>query len=426
MLRPAPFLALTLAIGFARAFAQQSSAGAVALLDRVADHYAQAKTIHLEATVRVTSQSDLYTFTHTSILTVWTAPDGRFRYEGHTSNGSALLVSDGTSEWHLRRSFDEYDKGPTGAYFRQPSVYGGDDDAITEAHALLKTIVEMRGKIDLARFAPSQTMAFNGRRINCTVVQFEYAQAVARDPSQPIPWRNTLWIDPATLTVLKLRVLNRYQQMQGMVTPPHALWRENGDETLFTVANLSATPTPGIFSFVPPAGTVQVASLPPLFATPGSRNAGMTVAATQFLNKPLPPVVLHDAAGAEVPLSRYHGHPLLIDVWATWCGPCLDEMPELAKLRATTAATDLQIIGVDEDNQPSDAIRYLKEKGYDWPNFHLNAAAQKQLSAGGIPLLILVDANGTVVFHSLGGGNMQGLTNAVRKLGPAYASASAQ
>ena len=152
----------------------------------------------------------------------------------------------------------------------------------------------------------------------------------------------------------------------------------------------------------------------------------MTVAATQFLNKPLPPVVLHDAAGAEVPLSRYRGHPLLIDVWATWCGPCLDEMPELAKLRATTAATDLQIIGVDEDNQPSDAIRYLKEKGYDWPNFHLDAAAQKQLSGGGIPLVLLVDANGTVVFYSLGGGNMQGLTNAVRKLGPAYASASAQ
>lgn len=429
MLRNAPPLLLSLALWLApasaSASAQQSSPEAIAMLDRIADHYRQATSIHLEARISHSLHSDLSSYTSTSILSVWTAGGNRYRYDGRSHSGSALLVSDGAREWHLRRSFDQYDEADPGNYLRQPSVYGGDDESLSEARGLVTGIEGMRNKVDLARFAPSETLRIQGRKIKCTVIQFEYKQNIDRDPSQPIAWRNSIWIDPATLTVLRIERRNRYQMMQGMLTPAHGVWNESVDQTIFTQADLGIAPAADTFTFTPPAGVTQVAKLQPLMVAPGSKDT-VSPAAAQYIGKPLPALVLHDAAGADVTLSRYQGHPMLIDVWATWCGPCIHDMPGLARLRASTVSTDLQIVGIDEDEKTADAIAYLKRHNYDWPNFHLTETAEKQLSAVGVPLVLLVDASGNVVYYRSGDGGAKELVAAIHKLGPAYANASAE
>lgn len=71
------------------------------MLNRVADHYINAKSVHLEATTSRSSHSELYNCSTTSHLIALIADGNRFRYDGRTSNESGLIVSDGKSEWHL-------------------------------------------------------------------------------------------------------------------------------------------------------------------------------------------------------------------------------------------------------------------------------------------------------------------------------------
>ncbi|HEY8998266.1 MAG TPA: TlpA disulfide reductase family protein [Edaphobacter sp.] len=425
MLRNATLLLLSLALCLVHASAQQNSPEAIAQLERIASHYSHAASKHIEATIIRTSRSELSSYSTTGILSIWTSDGNRFRYDGRTNVGSALLVSDGTHEWHLRRSFDQYDEADTGSWFRRPSAYVGDDEALIQARGVVTSIEGMHGKIDLARFAPAETLKVQGRKIKATVIQFEYKQNVDRDHSQPIAWHNTIWFDSASLTVLKIERHSRSQIMQGMVTPPHGVWIENLDQTIFTQVDLRTTPANDIFNFTPPAGSNEVAKLPSLLPIPGSSDP-FVVASAQYIGKPLPALVLHDASGADVTLNRFHGHPMLIDVWATWCGPCIHDMPALAKLRASTTSTDLQIVGIDQDEKTSDAIAYLKKNNYDWPDFHLTETAEKQLSAVGIPLVLLVDATGNIVYYQTGEGSSKNLAAAIHKLGPTYEKASAE
>jgi len=409
---------LLLALSATPAQPQRPANDPIRLLDRVADHYAEAKSFHLEAIVHNRSHGELNDFSSTSILSAYVAPGNRFRYDGKTAEGSSLIVSDGASEWHLMRSFGRYSKQPAGTYFRGTSLWGGDDSAIKEAEHLLSDIVAIKEKVDLARFLPPEPLLIDGNTVRCTVVQFEYAPVVERDPAEPIVYHHTAWINPDALTVVRLETRSHYQPRQGVLAPPYAQFTDHVDTTTFSVADLNFQPKPETFTFAAPAGSIEVAKLPTLYPPPGTEPDSR---AADYIGKPLPQVVLRDAAGAEVPLSRFRGHPLLIDIWATWCGPCMNDLPALGKIRSSTAATDLQIIGIDEDYKPATALNLLKQRGYDWPNFHLTAAAQKQLSVvEGVPLVILTDATGKIVYYYTGGGNSKALAEAIAKLGKQY------
>jgi thiol-disulfide isomerase/thioredoxin len=419
-------LLLAFALSTACAVAQQPATDPIKLLNQVADRYISAKSIHVEANIHRTTHTDLSDFSNTSILSAYIAPGNRFRYEGRTSQGAALIVSDGTNEWGLRRSFAQYAKAPAGTYFRGQTMYAGDDDGIIEAHRLFSNVTDLRDKVDLARPVTAETLDINGRKVLCTVIQFEYAQTVERDPSEPIVYHHTIWIDPASLSVIRLETRNHNQQMQGMLTAPYAPYYDFVDTTTYTVVDLSFEPKPDTFTFVAPPGSTEVAKLPNPYPEPGTNNSPYDAQAAAYIGKPLPDVRLHDSTGAEVAVSRYRGHPLLIDVWATWCGPCMNDLTALGNIRASTAATDLQIIGIDEDYKSDDARALLKKRGYDWQDFHLNRKTEKQLSLVGVPLVVLTDAAGTVVYYHTGGGDTKGLAIAIAKLGKQYEAVHAQ
>src|SRR5690242_4075005 len=67
-------------------------------------------------------------------------------------------------------------------------------------------------------------------------------------------------------------------------------------------------------------------------------------------------VVLDDMAGAKVSLADYQGKPVILNFWATWCGPCKLETPQLVALSEKFKARGLNIVAVSTDDKP-DAIR---------------------------------------------------------------------
>lgn len=75
---------------------------------------------------------------------------------------------------------------------------------------------------------------------------------------------------------------------------------------------------------------------------------------------------LPDLKGRSTALAAWHGKVVLLNFWATWCAPCRQEMPMLAKLQREHAANGLQVVGVAMD-QPQSAARFLQHLPVDYP-----------------------------------------------------------
>ena len=108
------------------------------------------------------------------------------------------------------------------------------------------------------------------------------------------------------------------------------------------------------------------ASAPPpgqqLVLTPDSSGAGSATPAggdtqmppSPLLGKPAPGFELVDTAGKKVSLASYRGRPVLVNFWATWCGPCKYEIPWLTALKTQYAGQGFEILGVSSDQLDQD------------------------------------------------------------------------
>lgn len=112
----------------------------------------------------------------------------------------------------------------------------------------------------------------------------------------------------------------------------------------------------------------------------------------------LPDAALSGLSVADNNLSAYRGKPLIINVWASWCGPCRDEMGSLQKLSQRAGGNQLNVIGISTDDYPEKASEFLQQSGTTFPNFiDKDLILEKMLGASRIPLTLLVDAEGRVI-----------------------------
>jgi thiol-disulfide isomerase/thioredoxin len=117
--------------------------------------------------------------------------------------------------------------------------------------------------------------------------------------------------------------------------------------------------------------------------------------------------VLQDLDGKPHHFADWHGKLLLLNFWATWCSPCLDEIPELIKAQQKYSDRGLQIVGPAVDD--ADAVRKMQSKmGMSYPVLVgtpeqlLQLMTQLGNTAGGLPFSVLADGNGHVLATQLG------------------------
>jgi len=97
-------------------------------------------------------------------------------------------------------------------------------------------------------------------------------------------------------------------------------------------------------------------------------------------------------------LSSYLGRPLIINVWASWCGPCRQEMASLERLAWRDDASRFTVIGISTDDYANKAQAYLKQINATLPQFiDKNLEMEQMLGADRLPLTLLVDAKGRVI-----------------------------
>jgi thiol-disulfide isomerase/thioredoxin len=107
---------------------------------------------------------------------------------------------------------------------------------------------------------------------------------------------------------------------------------------------------------------------------------------------------LYGFAGDYRKLSELRGKPLIINVWASWCGPCRAEMGSLDRLSRRFGGKQFNIIGISTDDHADAAAAFLRQANVTFDNYHdKNLLLESMLGADSIPLTVLVDAQGRVV-----------------------------
>jgi thiol-disulfide isomerase/thioredoxin len=121
----------------------------------------------------------------------------------------------------------------------------------------------------------------------------------------------------------------------------------------------------------------------------------------------MPAIVLPDLDGNPVDLRASHpGRPLLINVWASWCGPCLEEMPELDRFAREQGMDGVQVIGLALDT--ADGVRgFLARTPVTYPLLletpgPADASVWLGNTRGLLPYSVLVDADGRILRQKLG------------------------
>lgn len=109
-------------------------------------------------------------------------------------------------------------------------------------------------------------------------------------------------------------------------------------------------------------------------------------------------------SGEQVSLKNLKGKVVLIDFWASWCGPCLRTMPDLVQTYRDYHDQGFEIIGISLDRDQSQLERYIRDTGITWQQYYdglgWDNKMAKRFGIQGIPHVVLVDKNGAVHFNT--------------------------
>lgn len=125
--------------------------------------------------------------------------------------------------------------------------------------------------------------------------------------------------------------------------------------------------------------------------------AATTLASSDMIGQPARDFALKSSTGENLRLSEYRGDVVMINFWATWCGPCRQEMPLLDDLYSRYQRVGFTLLGVNIDDDSRRAMKMIEELGVSFPVlFDSSKEVSKLYEVEAMPVTVLVDRAGIV------------------------------
>jgi peroxiredoxin/outer membrane lipoprotein-sorting protein len=373
----------------------QNSQDVQALLKKVSDTYKNLKSYHFEGTTTMEMKSEGLQQKMEMPMVIAAAKPGKTRLEIKNPMAGMLRVSDGETTWVYIPRLKQFTKKAAATV----ETAGGESEKTGLDAALvgspLAQFEQLADKAKGAKMLREETTEIDGKKMDCYVVELP-RELPKNLPVQMESSPKTLWIDKARYLVVK-------ESFSGKMSSPM------GEMQMFTmtVYNMTKTNEPiseTLFTFAPPKGAKEVAEL----SFPG---------VTSLAGNEAGDFTLKDLEGREFNLKNLRGKVVLLSFWATWCGPCRLELPQMEKLHQEFKSKGLVVLGVN-DEESEIAREFVKSNNYSFPTLSdtkRDVARLYKISA--IPTLIVVDREGKISTHFVGVRSEQDVRAAVKKAG---------
>jgi peroxiredoxin len=142
-----------------------------------------------------------------------------------------------------------------------------------------------------------------------------------------------------------------------------------------------------------------------------AQSAGDQASGESWVGKNVPDLSLPDVHGKEVSISSFKGKYLLIDFWASWCGPCRMENPNVVEAYNEFKGKNFTILGVSLDKDADSWKKAIAQDHLTWTHIsdlkYWNSQAVETFGFQGIPFNVLVDPNGKVIAQELRGKDLE-------------------
>jgi len=134
-----------------------------------------------------------------------------------------------------------------------------------------------------------------------------------------------------------------------------------------------------------------------------SMGALLSTMALVAVAEPAPDFTLQSSTGENVRLAEQRGKVVMLNFWASWCGPCRQEMPLLDAMHKRYSSAGLQFYGVNVEEDNSDAKKLIKDLGVSFPVlFDPESKASQLYGVDAMPTTVLIDKKGQIRYVNRG------------------------
>jgi thiol-disulfide isomerase/thioredoxin len=304
--------------------------------------------------------------------------------------GNTTMVCDGEHTWIYFPALKQYVK----------------KDAIRGPQALLDSF-GMGNMTDPSKFQKEaktireEALEVDGKKVDCWVIELRIDHL-----EMPTPGGTQLTDGVITLWIEKTTDFNRQMTMSGkMQGGPMPQPVEMKQRMLIRSLKFDEPLPDSLFQFTPPEGAKEVAE----FSYGGGKKSSLA-------GKPAPAFQVKSLDGAAYDLSALKGKVVLLDFWATWCGPCRKEIPGIERLHREFKDQGLVVIGMNVGEERETVEGFLKMAAVSYPvvlTADTNVVAAYEVNA--FPTYVVIGRDGIVTAYQVGGAGEQALRDLLGK-----------